>query len=102
MRTGRMAEWLKAPVLKTGRRVPPLVASNPTPSANSRQSDRRGHLHQASARWWPPNSKALPDPPAPPSPPRLGEKLPGAGAEDARQVVVDVAAAAADHGCERL
>jgi hypothetical protein len=31
---GRMAEWLKAPVLKTGRGLRSLVGSNPTPSAS--------------------------------------------------------------------
>src|SRR3984957_10966997 len=97
-----MAEWFKAPVLKTGRGLRSLVGSNPTPSANSRQSDRRGHFHQASAKWWRPSSKALPDPPAPPSTPRPAEKLPGACTVNTRQVVVDVAAAAAYHGCERL
>jgi hypothetical protein len=33
---GRMAEWLKAPVLKTGRGLRSLVGSNPTPSARPR------------------------------------------------------------------
>ena len=30
---GRVAEWFKAPVLKTGRGFRSLVGSNPTPSA---------------------------------------------------------------------
>jgi hypothetical protein len=30
---GRVAEWFKAPVLKTGRGFCSLVGSNPTPSA---------------------------------------------------------------------
>ncbi len=30
--TGGVAEWLKAPVLKTGRGLVPLVGSNPTPT----------------------------------------------------------------------
>ena len=30
---GRVAEWFKAPVLKTGRGLRSLVGSNPTPSA---------------------------------------------------------------------
>src|SRR5690348_5148951 len=34
---GRMAEWLKAPVLKTGRGLRSLVGSNPTPSASVRR-----------------------------------------------------------------
>jgi hypothetical protein len=32
---GRVAEWFKAPVLKTGRGFCSLVGSNPTPSASS-------------------------------------------------------------------
>ncbi len=31
---GRVAEWFKAPVLKTGRGLRSLVGSNPTPSAS--------------------------------------------------------------------
>jgi hypothetical protein len=31
---GRVAEWFKAPVLKTGRGFCSLVGSNPTPSAS--------------------------------------------------------------------
>jgi hypothetical protein len=33
-RCGRVAEWFKAPVLKTGRGFCSLVGSNPTPSAS--------------------------------------------------------------------
>jgi hypothetical protein len=32
---GRVAEWFKAPVLKTGRGFRSLVGSNPTPSARN-------------------------------------------------------------------
>jgi hypothetical protein len=32
---GRVAEWFKAPVLKTGRGLSSLVSSNLTPSANT-------------------------------------------------------------------
>jgi hypothetical protein len=32
---GRVAEWFKAPVLKTGRGFCSLVGSNPTPSATT-------------------------------------------------------------------
>ena len=32
---GRVAEWFKAPVLKTGRGLCSLVGSNPTPSAST-------------------------------------------------------------------
>jgi hypothetical protein len=38
--SGRMAEWLKAPVLKTGRGLRSLVGSNPTPSASPRVRPR--------------------------------------------------------------
>ena len=30
---GGVAEWLKAPVLKTGKGLVPFVGSNPTPTA---------------------------------------------------------------------
>jgi hypothetical protein len=33
LQRGRVAEWFKAPVLKTGRGSRSLVGSNPTPSA---------------------------------------------------------------------
>ncbi len=33
MKSGGVAEWLKAPVLKTGRGLVSLVGSNPTPTA---------------------------------------------------------------------
>jgi hypothetical protein len=39
-RDGRVAEWFKAPVLKTGRGLCSLVSSNLTPSATS---SLRGH-----------------------------------------------------------
>jgi hypothetical protein len=37
---GRMAEWFKAPVLKTGRGFRSLVGSNPTPSASPSAAGR--------------------------------------------------------------
>jgi hypothetical protein len=56
---GRVAEWFKAPVLKTGRGLCSLVSSNLTPSASLRQranehrnrmQSRLGHVKIGEAR----------------------------------------------------